>query len=159
MKKIFYCIIVLSVFTSCQRDVVTRQIVVPATFENLNVDNQEFNVVTTLNLVRDSVKVWTHCRMGKVPVVNLKTDFVHEIDQAVCTEFKGFYRIYKGILISEFDGNQSITEICFLSKDILNNDNLLKSNLGTFIKVKSVEDLKLDYYPENLSDKLFIVVK
>lgn len=156
MRKLIFITVIGLSLTSCQPDTLSKSVVVPATLENIKMPEEGFTVVTTLTLLADSVRVYSSCDLDKVPKVSPKTDYVYEVDQMVCSNFVGYFKAYKGIIISENGGNQQVTEIAFLSQKTLTQEDLISTELGTFVKVKCAEDFKIGYYPDYPYSKIFI---
>ncbi len=155
MKKLFFLVLLVP-FISCQPDTISRQVVVPATLETVKTHQEGFNVVTTLQLLKDSVAVWSNCKIVQDEVMSDKTDFIHKVDRTVCSKYEGIYYAYKGVLIAELDGTQTPLEIVFISKSLLGKDDLIDDGIGTYIKVRAVQNFELTNWPSNTSDKIFV---
>lgn len=156
-----FATILLLMLTSCQRETLGEKAKVPASFQNLVTSpDVTFNVATRLLLVADSVPTWKGCKVEQVPVMHLKTDNVTYNDRLVCQELAGYYYLYQGTLIAQMEDSkeQSILPIEFLSPHELTAQDLMRTDLGTFISVRTTKELQIESMSTtSLGNPVFIV--
>lgn len=154
MKQFLFFILVIGSLVSCAPDNISRQVIVPASIETIQTPNSEFEIVTSLLLVEDSVLTWTGCYNERV----LSNSGVDEkqatyYDKWVCPTPYKYFKLYKGVLITE---DQSIVEVGFLSDRLLLYSDLEQNQHGTFIKVKALNNIQVKNVPGYSLTKIFI---
>lgn len=156
MRNLIFIAAIAGLFlTSCQPDTVGRKAVMPATLENVQTPD-EFEIVTSLLLIQDSVLTWSNCSKQRVLNPNsIEGESVY-YDQWDCTTPHGWYKLYKGVLITN---EGTLLDVGFLSKEELTINDLSQNNSGTFITVKTTNNIQVKKTPGYNLNKIFIYEK
>lgn len=144
MKKVIlfsFSLFLLFLIFSCAPESAHKAIL-PASLENTNLE-QEFNIVTRLVLIQDSVKTWTNCHETEFPKVD-KFDELSWEQKYKCNTFCGYYFLYKGVLITE---QGQLVEVGFLSPKELYSSCLLYDEIGSYVKVRTLKDVQVSNVP------------
>lgn len=154
MRKLFFVLIatVGLFFTSCQPDMTGRKAIVPASLENVQTPN-EFEIVTSLVLIQDSILTWTNCSKQRVLNPNSIEGESAYYDQWTCNTPYKWFKLYKGVLITN---EGSLLDVGFLSQNQLTINDLTQNENGTFIRVKSVNNIQVREVPGYNLNKIFI---
>lgn len=156
MKKVFPFLIFAGLFfSSCQSDMVGRKAVMPASLETIQTP-ERFEIVTSLLLLEDSVLTWTNCSKERVLDPNSIEGESIYYDRWTCNTPHGWYKMYKGVLVTN-EGN--LLDVGFLSKDELTINNLSQNENGTFIQVKSMNNIQVNKIPGYNLNKIFVYEK
>lgn len=157
MRNLIFIAAIAGLFlTSCQPDTVGRKAVIPATLENVQTPD-EFEIVTSLLLIQDSVLTWTNCSKERVlQPVEIEDKSVKYYDQWTCTTPHGWYKLYKGVLITN---EGTLLDVGFLSKEELTINDLNQNDTGTFIRVKTTDNVQVKKTPGYSLNKIFIYEK
>lgn len=153
MKQFLFFILITGSLVSCAPENIGRQAVVPASISNVQTPEGEFNIITSLLILEDSVLTWTDCSKQRVLNPNSIEGESTYYDQWTCNTPYQWYKLYKGVLITD-EGD--LIEVGFLSTNYLSVRDLKQNNNGTYIKVRTLNNIQVKKVPGYELQKVFI---